>query len=311
MQDDRLFVIDRAENKGLAYSFNESLKNARGKYICYLGDDDLFYRDHIATLVNALENNPEYQVAYTDLYKVHYKLDKQGKRVAYSKNIEVNRDFDRMSLFRYNNQLHVSLMHRRDILEKTGVYREDVTCLLDWDLNRRMCFFTDFLHIHRITGEYYDSFNGKKEGYDADIRMSSRERQNPPAYIRNFLNIRHYRPEKPWPKVHDLSILIPMVEFDKVINRTLRLIHLFTFYPHQVFVTCRYKDIHKIKTTHPNVLIVPTTDEKDINQLIAMLHKESPNGIKTVIKPDHPIGENTTPWIEGFVNKELERIRNA
>ena len=124
IKDDRLHFINRDENKGLAYSFNQSIRNARGKYVCYLGDDDLFYPDHIQTLVEALEANPEYGAAYTDLYKVHYKWGNMGKRIAYAKNREISRDFDRMSLLRFNNMLHVAMMHRRDLLEKTGVYNE-------------------------------------------------------------------------------------------------------------------------------------------------------------------------------------------
>ena len=320
--DERLHFIDRDENRGLAYSFNQSIRNARGEYIAYLGDDDLFYPDHLATLVGALQANPEYGVAYTDLYKVYFN-EVDGKRVAVAKNVEVNRDYDQMSLFRYNNQLHVSLMHRRDLFGKAGVYREDVTSLLDWDLNKRMCFYTDFLHVHKITGEYYARYD-----IETDDRISMRERTDPPAFVRNFLNIRHYRPPKPWPKVVDLSILIPMVEFDKVINKTLRDIHIFTWYPHQVFLTCPVSHVHRIKTCHPNVNVIPTKDDWLLksahpnlriiptdnpvteNKCMDVLQQCSPEGIKTVIKPNHPI-DIGVPWIEGLVNKELERMKNA
>ena len=298
MKDDRLHIINRDENKGLAYSFNQSIDNAQGKYVCYLGDDDLFYPNHIETLVRALQDNPDYGVVYSDLYKVHYKYDAYGKRIAQAKNVEVCRDFDRMSLFRFNNMLHVATMHKAELFSKTGTYNEEITCLLDWDLNRRMCFYTDFLHIPKVTGEYYALMGGNN-------RISTRQRNDPPAFVRNFLNIRHTRPAKPWDKVTDLSILIPMPKYDKVINKTLRNIHLFTWYPHQVFVTCPAPDVHLIKTSHPHVSVIPFDEPREESWHRTILHHYS-DGIKVEIKPGHPVGRDIIPWIEGIVNKELK-----
>ncbi len=306
LKDPRLHFIDRDENKGLAYSFNESISNAKGEYVCYLGDDDLFYPDHIETLVRAIQANPEYGVVYSDLYKVHYKKDEYGSRVPLAKNVEVNRDYDQMSLFRFNNQLHVSVLHRFDLFDKAGVYDEGITSLLDWDMNRRMCFYTDFLHVNKVTGEYYALKDGNE-------RISTQKRSDPPAFARNFLKIRHTRPPKPWPKVTDLTILIPMAKFDKVINRTLRNIYLFTWYPHSVFIACPNEALDefldKVKTSHPNVVILPFVDytyEKAIQGL-----RKFPDGIKVEIPPDHAIGADNIPWVEGIVNKELRRTENG
>jgi len=64
--DPRVVFIDRKENRGKAASLNEALATAKGKYIAYLDDDDLYYPNHIETLVDALENQTDRQVAYTD-----------------------------------------------------------------------------------------------------------------------------------------------------------------------------------------------------------------------------------------------------
>ncbi len=55
-------------NKGLAASRNTGIRAARGKYIAYLDDDDIFFPDHLETLVTALEGE-HLDVAYTDAYK--------------------------------------------------------------------------------------------------------------------------------------------------------------------------------------------------------------------------------------------------
>mgnify|MGYP000353681217 CR=1 FL=1 len=89
--DARVVYIDRKENRGKAFSLNEALMQARGKYIAYLDDDDLFLPNHIETLVDILENKTDCQVAYGDLYKVYCKVLPDGSRQALSKVVEVSR----------------------------------------------------------------------------------------------------------------------------------------------------------------------------------------------------------------------------
>ena len=142
--DSRIVFINRKENYGKAFSLNEALKYAEGKYIAYLDDDDMYYPDHIETLVDALENRTDCHVAYSDLYKVYCKVSQDGSRQVLSITIEVSRDFDRFFMLHFNHVLHVSLMHHRDLIEKTGPYNEKLNVLIDWDMTRRLAFFSDF-----------------------------------------------------------------------------------------------------------------------------------------------------------------------
>lgn len=57
--DQRVVFINRRQNRGKAYSLNEALSRASGKYITYLDDDDMYYPYHVETLANALELNPD------------------------------------------------------------------------------------------------------------------------------------------------------------------------------------------------------------------------------------------------------------
>ncbi|MHC4750966.1 MAG: glycosyltransferase family 2 protein, partial [Planctomycetota bacterium] len=105
--DPRLTFINRKDNRGKAYSLNEALNRAEGKYIAYLDDDDLYYPNHIETLVNALEQETECQAAYTDFYKSYCKVSSDGSRKVLSKVVEVSRDFDRFFMLHFNHVLHV------------------------------------------------------------------------------------------------------------------------------------------------------------------------------------------------------------
>ena len=69
-QDERILYFDDPVNKGFASRLNFGLKEARGQYIAYLGDDDLWYGNHLEILSKALDENPEIGAVYSDLYGV-------------------------------------------------------------------------------------------------------------------------------------------------------------------------------------------------------------------------------------------------
>jgi glycosyltransferase involved in cell wall biosynthesis len=247
--DPRITFINRRQNRGKPFSLNEALARAQGKYIAYLDDDDLYYPHHIETLVEALENDSNCGVAYSDLYKVFCRIAPDGNRLVLSKVIEVSRDFDRFVMLYFNHVLHVSCLHRRDLLDKTGPYNEDLNVLIDWDMTRRLSFFTDFRHVHQITGEYY-----LPEG-DTD-RISFQQRKSKEDYARNALTIRTTRPAKPWAKIADLSVIFSADNFDRQTAATLGLIWRWTFYPYKLYIPLPGGDIARLRTDMPNVVAV-------------------------------------------------------
>ena len=64
----RVVYLKHTTNKGLPAARNTGLKAASGDYIAYLDDDDVYYPDHIHTLVSFLLAS-NYKVAYTDAYQ--------------------------------------------------------------------------------------------------------------------------------------------------------------------------------------------------------------------------------------------------
>ncbi|RKY06239.1 MAG: hypothetical protein DRP56_07800 [Planctomycetota bacterium] len=53
------------ENGGVSSARNMGLDKATGQYIAFLDSDDLYPPEYLETMVSALENNPDYGVAYT------------------------------------------------------------------------------------------------------------------------------------------------------------------------------------------------------------------------------------------------------
>lgn len=226
--DPRIHFIDRAENRGYAATLNEALQYAEGKYLAYLGDDDFHYPDHVESLVTALEGS-DYGAAYTDLYRTTFKLTPDGRRVALGKYLDIRRNFDRIFMFHFNQALGGALMHRRDLLDRTGGYNEEIGVLVDWDMTRRLAFYTDFLHVERITGEYCVP-HGESD------RISTKGRKDPAKFRQTVTRIRTTRPPKPWPKVPDLSIIYVADRMSRHVAEALGRVWNFTFYPYKLYL---------------------------------------------------------------------------
>ncbi|MFH1090255.1 MAG: glycosyltransferase, partial [Pseudomonadota bacterium] len=198
--DSRIKYFPDPQNRGAAHRFNFGLKNARGKYITYLGDDDKFYPNHLAVLSRALDEHPQAALAYSDLYAVSCVEDKAaGKRYIVDKRIQVSRDFNREFMFHYNHVLHVSLMHRKEAAFRVGCFDEEVKVLIEWSLNRRLCFIYDFIHVPVVTGEYYMPI------FKSD-RISVVQRKNKEGYRHNLRKIKANLPPMTSPKVVNVAV---------------------------------------------------------------------------------------------------------
>jgi glycosyltransferase involved in cell wall biosynthesis len=287
-RDPRVVFIDRKDNRGKPFSLNEALRRAQGKYVAYLDDDDIYYPHHVETLVGALETGTDCPVAYSDLYKVWCDVSPEGGRQALSKHVEISRDFDRFLMLYFNHVLHVSLMHRRDLLDKTGPYNERLNILIDWDITRRLAFFCDFQHVPTVTGEFYSPVG------ESD-RISFQRRKDPQEYLRNILAIRTARPSKPWPKIDDLSIILVADHLNEQIADTLLRIWRHTFYPYKVYIPLPSGDLTRLNVQMPNVELVPVNPLSTAAERIDAAMRSAEGQYVAIVPADVKIEEM---WVE-------------
>jgi glycosyltransferase involved in cell wall biosynthesis len=297
--DPRIVFINRQQNRGKAFSLNEAISTAKGKYIAYLDDDDIYYPHHIETLVNVMENRSDCGVAYTDLYKAYCRIAPDGSRIVLSKVVEVSRDFDRFLMLYFNHVLHVSCLHRRDLLDRTGPYNEKLNVLIDWDMTRRLAFFSDFCHIPEVTGEYYNP-----EG-ESD-RISVQRRKNKAEYVKNVFAIRTTRPAKPWSKIADLSIIFVTKQFNQEAGNTVGLIWRHTFYPYKLYLPLPGGDFSRLNTDMPNMVQVPVEPECSILRRIDRILSDCEGEYAAVVPAGFRIRDM---WLEDSLNALLNTTK--
>ncbi|HEY5638945.1 MAG TPA: glycosyltransferase [Dehalococcoidia bacterium] len=182
LSDDRIRILHSGQ-KGKPRALNLALENARGQFIAYLDDDDLYYPWHLETLVAALLNRPSYKLVYTDTVVGYCFPSKDGHRVSASHPFK-KMDYDRALLRDEDFIPHLSMLHHRSLIEQAGAYYEGLPIYEDWEALRRFSSFTDFLHVPMITCEWHfhltevslnnPPLGGMKVKQDAATFMQSR-----------------------------------------------------------------------------------------------------------------------------------------
>jgi len=144
--------IKHSKNRGLAAARNTGIKVARGKYIAYLDDDDIFYPEHLETLVKFLETS-DYKVAYTDAFRTHQKkIDRNYQTVR--KDIPYSIDYRPGMFLKTNITPILCIIHEKCILDEIGCFDESLPVLEDWDLWIRISQKYEFYHIKKVTCEF-------------------------------------------------------------------------------------------------------------------------------------------------------------
>ncbi len=63
---DKIVYIDKGVNEGTALTLNRAIHEAKGKYVCWLSADDMFYENAVEALVDYLEKHRQYDIAFSD-----------------------------------------------------------------------------------------------------------------------------------------------------------------------------------------------------------------------------------------------------
>ncbi len=289
--DDRLEFIDRAENWGKCRSLNQAIEHVRGKYICYLDDDDLHYPNHVRRLVQTLEADTDCQAAYSDLNCTLVHLDGHGNRKILGKSVVVSRDYDPFFLLQYNTAPHGSTIHRTDLLAKTGLYNPEITVLIDWDIARRISFFSDFAHLPEVTGDFHTQINQRHSD-----RISDMQRKDKGAFSDRCRKIIWSRPEKPWPKRSDTSIVYLLEKVEPKALSVISAILTHTFIPYQLYLPLTAEQIAKLNLGFDQIHMVQVPEGCSSAQRLDAALAACDGDFVAVVPDKYPITEGK--WVE-------------
>jgi glycosyltransferase involved in cell wall biosynthesis len=149
-------VIHRADSSGMEAAANHGLRESDSKYVAIHDDDDTWDSEFLSAMTGFLEANPNYIGAVCHTTKVDERLD--GDRIKTIRKKALNADLEQIhitELFYRNLFPPISLVYRRQALDKIGLYDESLPVLGDWDFNLRLVMEGDIAVIPRPLAFYH------------------------------------------------------------------------------------------------------------------------------------------------------------
>ncbi|MDP1548579.1 MAG: rhamnan synthesis F family protein [Nitrosomonas sp.] len=142
-------VTTNYESLNRSQAANIGLNAAQGTYLIFLDDDDLFYPEHIATLVAALQNHSNIRCAYSGV-RVEYYVDQQLQTVT-----AFNEPYNQHRLWGRNFiPIHAMLFEQSLVKKDHCGFDENLKVFEDWDFWIQLTQHSDILHIDKITAIY-------------------------------------------------------------------------------------------------------------------------------------------------------------
>mgnify|MGYP003111865709 FL=1 len=136
----------------IGISMNRCIEFSDGDYLCIWNVDDLRTPDSIEVMANALDENPDVDFVYGNYHIVPHFGETQGQYVD-----ETGREAELTT----GMILGPYFMFRKSILEKSGVFDEQLVQGADYDLALRLAFNGKGLHLPINLGYYLNEGLGQ------------------------------------------------------------------------------------------------------------------------------------------------------
>ena len=153
LNDQRIIFFQLPPSGRPAVPRNRGIKEAKGKYIAFCDDDDLWLPDKLQKQVDFMESNPDTALCFG--YAERFgDTDRSGSLLHPTAESDGVKDF--MSLFLGNKIPTFTVMVRKDCLDEVGCFDEDpkLTAIEDYDLWLRVAHKQKIACIPAVLGKY-------------------------------------------------------------------------------------------------------------------------------------------------------------
>lgn len=179
-------AIHRETSTGMEAAANHGLRESDSEYVAIHDDDDTWAPELLSVMTGFLETNPHYIGAVCHTTKVDERMD--GERIKTIRKKPLNADLEQIhitELFYRNLFPPISLVYRREVLDKIGLYDESLPVLGDWDFNLRLIMEGDIAVIPRALAFYHSRPTAKSGSAANSIHGSPNLHKQYEAAIRN------------------------------------------------------------------------------------------------------------------------------
>lgn len=167
------------KNMGQAAAINKAYRIASGKYFAYLDSDDMCMPNRLEVQVEYLDRHPMTYLVYSD----RYCINEYGKIIEYDRKKQV----DQFSILQYNFIIRSSVMHRRECLDKVGLFDEKNTGNDDWDMWVRISekFHMNHINLPLVKYRIHDYNISLNRSHKMNFNRWTKLKMLERAYFRN------------------------------------------------------------------------------------------------------------------------------
>ena len=172
--------ISLKENRGRSYAGNVGLKESKGKYVCFLDDDDLLFADHLEVLVREIERAPFLDAVYSKAFVTPVTIENKslGEYKVHDYFVEFGGEFNKLRLIQGNYFPIQSVLFKKKLSYANGGFDETIDFHEDWDLWLRYALKSQFKLVDKVTSIYR-------------VPLKSRERDRQMESTIQYLKTKH------------------------------------------------------------------------------------------------------------------------
>lgn len=183
----RYMRIPKIENKGISEYLNIGLRNARGKYIARIDDDDYWcHKDKLKLQVEFMEKNPEYVVVGGGVILV----DGNGDELFRYLKKETDEEIRSFALFS-NPFTHATVLFKKDLALKLGGYKiikhvEDMELWLRMGKHGKLYNMKEYFITYMTAGQN-KSFTHQRENSRTVLEVLKMHKDDYPNFNKAFM----------------------------------------------------------------------------------------------------------------------------
>jgi len=162
--DSRIRVISR-ENKGLIISLNEAISLAIGKYIARMDADDICLSSRFSSQIKAFE---DFKVVLVGSWAT--KINNNGEEIGLMSYPPLEYRKIKSFFIKHNPFIHSSVMIRKEVFDKVGVYNNKFKHAEDYELWSRVLSKFEAVNIGQPLIKYRITSNGITKEHNLFMR---------------------------------------------------------------------------------------------------------------------------------------------
>lgn len=129
-QDNRIISLRNQRNMERSWSKNIWVQHARGEYIAFIDDDDIWNKDKLSRQLQVLESHPDIGIVGTFARFI----DESGKLLWETYHLKITPEDIRWNILITNQFIHSSVLIRKSVFERSWGFPEGMNLCEDYDL---------------------------------------------------------------------------------------------------------------------------------------------------------------------------------